>query len=460
MKECKDISSIGVFFLLISFVIFSILGFLYPTYSTDSWGYLELSNSISKGGYSTNIVRQYSLNSHLSNSFPFFYPMVLYLFSFLGFGIYTGTLINIIVFLVSIWLVVFYLVDRKYFGLIALALVVNVDFLYEIISARSIPIALLLSVLLYLAVKNTRYNSALLLMGFMCLNRFDAYPFVFSFLIFIYFYCGHEKYIGYFPFIVLSLIWPAYSMFSFNQFFSTENSIAFSQNLPVTDVLYWDAPKIGSFLDSLSIVFHRLSYFPFLFLLPLVLFFYKNERRENEMLSIAFCSCLYISVIFIYMTGYKDPRYLAIYSLFISIHFCNYHLSSILPQKTSYLALSLYLSAILLLLLSLARFYVNYHKPKDDSVVNIERCLSSDNTLLVIGDNLLVSRLISAKASVLLGVKSVMQPTNLNSNNINEVVDRYDITHLYFLDYSGNIINRMNGFKKSLCNSLYENVRN
>lgn len=452
-------SNLDILLFFFFLFVFVVLGIVYPSYSTDSWGYYELSNSIKNGSYNTNVVRQYNIETELSNSFPFFYPLLLFAFSFLGLGVYLGTVINFVVVAISLWLIVNFILDRKYIGFITLVLVVNYDFLYEIISARTIPIALFLTVCLYISLKKEKYSLSLLLMGLSCLNRFDAYPFSFLLLLAILFYFKNYNFKLYIPFFLLASIWPVYSIINFGQVFSTENSIVLSQKLPVTDVLYWNAPVIDSFSVTLSIVLDRvLGYAIFLFM-PIVFFISFIRHEKGEVLSIIFCLCLYVSLLFVMLTGYKDLRYITIYTLFVMIHICNFHLKKGVFIKVARYAL--YLSSALLIALSSARFYVNHDTHKYEYVAKLQKCLSNDDILLVISDNHSLSRVVSTKVSVLSGVKSVMQPTNLNNDNVNEFIDMYNINKFYFLDYSGNIKDDINGFKQSHCmSSMYEKFGN
>lgn len=458
MYRMNEIENNRIVVFILCIVVFIVVGLVYPSFSTDSWGYYELSESLSNGNYKTNIIRQYSIDSDRSVSFPFLYPGILSIFSFLDIGIYTGVIVNSIILFSSLYLIHCYFGGAKYFGVLTLILIVNYDFLYEIISGRSIPLSLFLTICVYITLTRSKYNTALFFMGLLCLNRFDAYPFVFLLGLVFLFYCGYVRFFGYIPFLVLSSIWPIYSFSFFNEAFITENSMVFSQNLPITDVLYYNAPGFNSIYEMLSTIFNRLGW-GVAFSSIVVLALYRFRRGgDGELLSILFCVCLYISVIFVLMTGYKDPRYLSIFSLFIVFHYFKYHVSLEVTSSISRWALCL--SSLFLLLLSTARGYVNYVTPKEDVIKLIGECISSDDTLLIVSDNINISRVLSTELSVVSGSKTVMQPTNLSDGNVNELIDMYNVTHLFFIDYSGSIEANPIGFVETRCELLYKNVRN
>ncbi|MGC7892393.1 hypothetical protein [Vibrio anguillarum] len=458
MFRTKKIENNNIVTFLLCMVFFVVVGIIYPSFSTDSWGYHELSISLSDGNYNTNIIRQYSVDSDRSISFPFLYPGILLIFSFLGLGIYTGLIVNTLILFSSFYIIYNYFGDRKYFGILSLVLVINYDFLYEVISGRSIPLALFLTICVYITLTRSKYNFTLLFMGLLCLNRFDAYPFVFLLVLFVFFYCGYKQLIQYIPFLLLSSIWPIYSFSFFGDLFITENSVIFSQNLPVVDVLYFDAPDFDSVYGIIFTIFNRLGVISFSFSIVLFLLYKSRKNKDNEMLSLLFCFFLYVSMILIMMTGYKDLRYFTIFLFFLILHFVKYYINSDTASLISRWAL--YLSSSLLLLLSLARIYVNYVNPKEDFTKLIGECISSTDTLLIISDHANLSRVLSAELSVVSGSKTVMQPTNLSDVNVNELIDMYNITHLFFLDYSGSIEANNIGFVETRCESLYKTVRN
>jgi len=122
-------------------------------YSPDSYGYYNMSRKIfSDFGY-VSVIRQYVEFTDYGISFPYLFPMIVAIFNhFTGFGMLSGTCINIIAALVSLYYILKIsskLTTSVIPGLIvSVVFVLNSDYLGEMISARAVPLSMLCALLI------------------------------------------------------------------------------------------------------------------------------------------------------------------------------------------------------------------------------------------------------------------------------------------------------------------------
>jgi len=135
-----------IFALLVNFITRGTL------YSVDSYSYYEMSRTIFGDFGLVNATRQYTVFTDYGISFPYLFPAAIAVFDFFtGFGIFSGTCVNITAALVSFYLILKIssrLSKSPIPGLlVSFVLFFNTDYLSEITAARAVPLSLLCALL-------------------------------------------------------------------------------------------------------------------------------------------------------------------------------------------------------------------------------------------------------------------------------------------------------------------------
>lgn len=154
-----------------------------PRFTPDSWAYFDLSHSITQNFFYTHYIRQYQFRSSYSISFPPLYPTLVAIVNGIGrFNIFGGVILNSGALIATAASLCFCLQKRGGYGVLGLvivtALLTTQSYQEELLSARSIPVSLLLLSLffnLYLQ-RNWRWSTVIgmgTLTGLLTLNRFD-----------------------------------------------------------------------------------------------------------------------------------------------------------------------------------------------------------------------------------------------------------------------------------------------
>jgi hypothetical protein len=314
-------------------------------FNPDSWAYFELSKTVfGDDFYRFNTVRSY-YSENYSTSFPFGYPVAVAI-GHLVFGStpITGVWINLLVGLSTFFLIFKISKQLRLFSLAGLTLasstVLWTFYLDEVLSGRSIPLALalfLLAASLYLA---GNFFWAGLLFGLSALVRFDylVYGVLFQF-------CGayllrhkSRKILAIsMPGFLLGLApWVIYSYTHFNKFWVTDNSWIALSALPayVADfpamvaVSAFDSPLLwlrrvfGNILPLTKSVSKCVILNPAVTLLGafvLSLMIRRRLREGGHILVIIFC--LGVSVSPYLLTGYFDARYFSLAFLVLGFLF-------------------------------------------------------------------------------------------------------------------------------------------
>jgi len=155
----KFLVSLCVPYIILSlFINFAALGI---RYSSDSYSYYDMSKSIFSDFGLVSTTRQYMEFTDYGISFPYLYPMIISIFNSLtGFGIFSGTCINVIVALISLYYflkISIKLAQSTIPGLIvSIVLFFNPDYLGEMIRARAIPLSILCALLIINIVVNAK----------------------------------------------------------------------------------------------------------------------------------------------------------------------------------------------------------------------------------------------------------------------------------------------------------------
>ncbi|MGF1726768.1 hypothetical protein [Photobacterium nomapromontoriensis] len=420
--------SFGILILFITFI-------LYPSFSTDSWAYYELSKSLLNLSYHTHNIRQYAYDSDLSVSFPFLYPLLLTIINeIFGASIFNGVYLNFVILILIALVIQRISLKIKYANLLLCVLFLNIGFIYEIFSARSIPLSILLtlvSINLLFDNKKNRLFYAGVTLGLLCLNRFDSLPFVFIILAcLVPIYRSYLLYVV-IPVLLLNIPWVIYSFCYFDKLFVSENTILLSQNLPVIDVLFYKSPVYDSFYQLIKTLILRSYAEVVIGAIPLLLyvyFYFKGSKLKSELISLIFCTSAYISLVFISLTGYTDIRYFAPISILYSLHLVFIVNDNYLKLISRYLYIC---TAILMLLLSSARVYKHVSESQTNlSYSSFKECMTDDGRVLVINESINKGRVFSAKLSAKYNVNTIMQPTNLDKNNIREFISDFDIDYI------------------------------
>jgi len=231
------IAALGAsFFVLLLFISLFSMGI---AYSPDSYSYYDISRSVFSKFGSVGTIRQYVELTDYGISFPYLFPMLIAVFDFFtGFGIFSGTCVNIIATLVSFYYILKIsagLTKSAIPGLITAAvLLVNPDYLWEMISARAVPLSLL-CVILILNIVTSNLSSLkkrhLFLIGMFAgagmVVRFDFLAI--SFLIgVILIFVFRKNLFRTIPFYILGLLvftspWIAYSFIHFGKLWISDN---------------------------------------------------------------------------------------------------------------------------------------------------------------------------------------------------------------------------------------------
>lgn len=116
-------------------------------FTPDSMSYYDISRTFFKDFGKVNTVRQYVVKSDYNISFPYFYPLCIYIVDVItGLKIYSGVLFNIFVMLATV--IVFLKISKTFSGKLnagAAALTImlfNTSYLTEMSAARTIPLAI------------------------------------------------------------------------------------------------------------------------------------------------------------------------------------------------------------------------------------------------------------------------------------------------------------------------------
>lgn len=209
-----------------------------PYFSPDSWSYYEMSKTILHGPFRVPTIRQYLIFTDQAISFPYLYPLLIALFNqCAGIGIYSGILVNLsAVFFTGVTL---YRISQRLLknplpGAMAFVfLCSHYDYLGEITSARSIPVSILLTLLVFYwlcPLPQVRYRQifwAGLAAGAGMVTRFDGMIVAFfaAICVAVLGTPGRWKSLGAFigGLLPFTLPWMIYSLVFFNSLWISDN---------------------------------------------------------------------------------------------------------------------------------------------------------------------------------------------------------------------------------------------
>ncbi|MCL2364494.1 MAG: hypothetical protein FWC71_07525 [Defluviitaleaceae bacterium] len=145
------VACFGVVFLVV-FLFIQFVAMGGTRYSADSWGLYDISLRLFRDFGSITAVRQHVIFTDYNISFPYFMPMLMAVVNSLaGFSIFSGSIVNFIVALASIYFMIAISVrwvQSPLPGLIvAFMMMTNREYMDELFAARSVPMALLFALL-------------------------------------------------------------------------------------------------------------------------------------------------------------------------------------------------------------------------------------------------------------------------------------------------------------------------
>lgn len=211
-----------------------------PLLTSDSWGYFDISQNLFTDFYKVHYIRQYEYVSEYSLSFPPLYPFFIAVFNAVAHqGVYAGYYLNFFFFLCTLFVLT--RISKKltnsslpalYLGVL---LISEVDYMRELLGAKSIVLGLLLLtsiVLLFLQEELTRGRVILMgfLAGLLALARFDFLLPVLLLGGVVSFQARFPKLKAFIFYIVPVLLmlspWIVFSYIHFGTLFATDNKQA------------------------------------------------------------------------------------------------------------------------------------------------------------------------------------------------------------------------------------------
>lgn len=217
----------GIFILFNFLLIYSLVTLPGFWYSPDSFTYYELSKTFfgDNSFFVPNTYRSYLSLEH-SASFPPLYPFLIAVLNLIfGDSYLNSAYYNLVIMSLSYLLLIKilnrYSTNSFIIAIFAFSILMYWEYLGEVISGRSIPLALLL-VLLSLYFYKINNNLAVFFIGLSCLVRFDLLAFATLLVLFL---SIKERKLHFILIFIFSLSpWVAYSLINFDIFWVSDNS--------------------------------------------------------------------------------------------------------------------------------------------------------------------------------------------------------------------------------------------
>lgn len=465
------------------------LFFLYqshPPFSPDSWSYYELSQTVfHRPFYHINTIRQFQFNGLQGVSFPPLYPMTIALFnSLFRYGIYGGYAVNFLITLATLGVLIKLskiLCNYRCLGIVFyLILLLNPRYLDELVSARSIPLLVLIFFFTtYIFVKNPDLSLRSIgilgvLSGLGTMSRFDYLIPALTIGIVIILSQRSKTLLGlakiafayYGSFIVVSLPWIIYSYVHFHTFFVSDNSRTAILANPsfVTD--YYPATNLPTLFNNPGLWIHTVlqksslvirslgqslkseSPVPLLIIIDLFLIsltVFKNgvvnlKRQLSKyylfltpLLFLLFVTCL---------SGYPDKRYFIIITLYLEIALILMALRLIhhvISEKMRLSVIIVITTFVMANIILIAAQTGGYQLSKSFRFTFVREDISSVEYTDVINTlklskappRVMIDEYIHFKFGALTGLVSMIVPNNLDPTNFDQFVLDYQPTHIY-----------------------------
>jgi hypothetical protein len=340
-KEQRPLKEIQLWFIasVVTTLLYIFLGIWVgdSLFSPDSWAYYELAQTLFTDEPYRFVTWRSYFSSEYSASFPFGYPMFVALLRFMSSSHHIAVWGNIMLVPMTLCMLFFISKRIQISGrgslCIALCLVMYPGYVMEVLSGRSIPLALLLFFIAFWGVLRKGYLFAGLALGVATLVRFDM---LVSSLLLGFGMLLLMKQRWKIMFVVLGFAigvfpWVAYSQHHFGVNWVSDNSWvalsakpAFVLDYPAEPILHAkEAPVqwLMRVVGNIPKLFVRLAISSIKFcVVPLIVVFairagiWDLKRRKK---SVLFFLLICLSLAPYVLTGYFDDRYFALFFTFL-----------------------------------------------------------------------------------------------------------------------------------------------
>lgn len=472
------------FLLFIALLVTAIQFFKYfnsPPFSPDSWSYFEISKTLFTNFLHINTIRQFEYHSYYSISFPPLYPLIVALVGHIipNIGVYAGYVSNFCICLVTC--VVCIQLGKKLFishisGIgLYLLLLLNPFYLEQVVAAQSLPLSILILLLCLLVFLQTRLSQLYIFLiaitaGLAVLTRFDNLLVGIALGLAVPFLVPKNKYRSlctyYVTFFIVLSPWMLYSYTHFSKLFISDNvrTIILASDSYITDYFpnihsqstifnhpllwlkYWPT-RLAVSLQALSVAIYQYSAILTLLAYLLLTYLFVQVKNLSTLKDIhmrkviALTSCVSLQIVTVCLTGFTDLRYfiLIIFLLELSILLVGY--TWVKQLRGSQIKTQQYLIPVMIFLVigmpSLVEL-VQWRELRRDNLVFDSESLASQSyrpilKLLRPGAVLLIQsgRIDPFKFGAITGVKTIVQPSNLNRCSLVSLIQKYKITDIY-----------------------------
>ena len=251
-----------LYFLILVVCTLTFVAYIYnPLFTPDSWSYYELSNTMDSEFYKISTWRQYQYDNGYGVSFPPLWPFAIWTFNKIyNAEIYAGYYLNFIILILTLFSLIKLstrISSVPFWGIFMFcSLITSSYYIDEIVSARSIPLTILLTIwLIYFITSDKIASKAIVSIGFlagaMALNRFDFFlpGLLLGFLVFHLTKRKDHTGLYYLVFFLVISPWVIYSFTHFNTLFISDNTrtVLSSFYTNVNDYYHYKVPTL---LDS------------------------------------------------------------------------------------------------------------------------------------------------------------------------------------------------------------------
>ena len=348
LEQTKSLTTrIAVIFVFLGlFVSISYIWFYSGTFTPDSYAYYEIAQTIGKDFGKIETIRQYTIKSDYNCSFPYFYPLCIFVIDKLtALGRYSGILLN---FYIMLFTGVLFIGTSKKMtsktwcgGMAFFLLATTNSYLEELCAGRAIPLALFLGVCAFCLLAEAYYFKKEqwfifivigLLNGMLITTRFDG--------LVMMLYCGLlvllcgknriKKVAAYGAgVLVMALPWAVYSVKHFGKIWISDNggtpflvhtTVPTRVNLPGNEALtLFNAPEewFQALLQKMNTIFISVRDCSWLADVVIIVSFIliiialcKRKVSQNSLIVLCVSVVFYLGKTAMYiLVGYKDIRY-------------------------------------------------------------------------------------------------------------------------------------------------------
>lgn len=414
-------------------------------FSQDSWSYFELSRHIFDDFYLINTWRQFHVVSNYGISFPPLFPTLIASFNALhDIGIYAGFVMNFIIAAATFKLLrrmsKIWFSEKEFGSLLFFFLMITPDYTTAIFSAGTLPLALFFTlIILYLHHKQHSFLLGLVA-GLAVMNRFD---FLLPALVLIFFARNRMAYL-----LALCLTispWVFYSLKNFGTLWISDNSRTVLSSIPIFVRDYYpdgvpligDAPlpwlkkTIGAVIESSDVMFTATTALPFI--LSIILLAIRTRRIPQNI--IVFAAIVFTQLALILPTGFVETRYYVPLQFFLMVFVAALALPlpQFMPRVKGLVQGTFFVLSILFCTAYIAKSYAEespiavQFNPTNQTPIEFEKLLkcAGKGTIL-----LLPPKNYSYKFGALTGIKTYIEPTNMNAKNAGQFIEQFKPTHI------------------------------